>query len=737
MSVRNILLFFVLGVLSVSSFLACPHALRAVTPGLIKGSGPVVFYLASNGRRYAFPNEQTFKTWYADFSQVRTISETELASYTYGGNVTYRPGTRLLKRRNDTKIYTVGQGGMLRWMMSPAIIQALYGQNWSRLVDELPDARVADYAFGEPVRTRHDVSPATERRNTPTIEQNRRAPRSAGAVSQPPPSSPLSVFTPSVPPTPATSTATIPPPLTPYLPPPPTLVAPTSFSVEEADRGVRLRWSDRSRDETGYRVERREGSAQTFVALVTLSANTEQYVDRTARVGVRYAYRVVALGSGGRVYVGEEQSITTLGTLNDRPGSTSSGSVSGINTSLNTTRVCWPGDSSCGNSSSQGTSQNMVAMTDPQMLRLYPGSLRVVNVANESALREAWSQARAGDVIRLASGTYNLSRQLWIGARGDFLHPIYFVPSGNSGSVTITVSGDEGINIGGGASYLILDGLKVQRTGSNVIHIQDGADHITLRNMILSDAGEDGDVVKINQASSITIEGSDLARPGRRVESGENRWQELIDVVDADDVVIRRNWLHDFGNMAGYVKGGSKNARIEENIISGQRLGEVSDPMWGIGGWTDRELLQAESYEALNTTFRRNILIGGVLGSLGIYDARDSLIEGNLFFQASDAVMQIRAGNAPLEVSEGVTIRANQYIDPRGTMPNVCEVQSHEVRNVQATANVYWNGQNPIPSYSDCDYLPGTETSARREDMGWRDLRPTSYEQATDLLNRL
>ena len=39
----------------------------ALQAGLIKGSGPVIFYLASNGRRYAFPNEQTFRTWYQDF----------------------------------------------------------------------------------------------------------------------------------------------------------------------------------------------------------------------------------------------------------------------------------------------------------------------------------------------------------------------------------------------------------------------------------------------------------------------------------------------------------------------------------------------------------------------------------------------------------------------------------------------------------------------------------------------
>ena len=47
-----------------------------------------VYYLGANGKRFVFPNEKTYKTWYSDFSSVQTVSSTEMSSYTIGGNAT-------------------------------------------------------------------------------------------------------------------------------------------------------------------------------------------------------------------------------------------------------------------------------------------------------------------------------------------------------------------------------------------------------------------------------------------------------------------------------------------------------------------------------------------------------------------------------------------------------------------------------------------------------------------------
>ena len=40
----------------------------AVGPGeLIKASQPAVYYLADDGKRYVFPNERIYFSWYEDF----------------------------------------------------------------------------------------------------------------------------------------------------------------------------------------------------------------------------------------------------------------------------------------------------------------------------------------------------------------------------------------------------------------------------------------------------------------------------------------------------------------------------------------------------------------------------------------------------------------------------------------------------------------------------------------------
>lgn len=118
---------------------------------LVKGSGPAVYYCGQDGKRYVFPNEKTYFTWYADFSTVTTISDAALASVMIGGNVTYRPGVRMIKINTDPKVYAVAKGGTLRWVSSEAIAASLYGSNWNAKIDDLSDAFFVNYTTGAPI----------------------------------------------------------------------------------------------------------------------------------------------------------------------------------------------------------------------------------------------------------------------------------------------------------------------------------------------------------------------------------------------------------------------------------------------------------------------------------------------------------------------------------------------------------------------------------------------------------
>lgn len=120
--------------------LQAPVAHAVAAGSLIKASGPAVYYLAADGKRYTFPNDKIYRSWYSDFSGVQTISDAELASYMIGGNVKYRAGTRLVKITTDPRVYAVEPNGTLRHISDEATAVALYGSNWAQMVDDLPDA---------------------------------------------------------------------------------------------------------------------------------------------------------------------------------------------------------------------------------------------------------------------------------------------------------------------------------------------------------------------------------------------------------------------------------------------------------------------------------------------------------------------------------------------------------------------------------------------------------------------
>ena len=128
-------------------------ASAATTGDLLKASGPAVYYYGSDGKRYVFPNEKTYFSWYNDFSAVKTISDAELASIAIGGNVTIRPGTKLVKIQTDPKVYAVTKCGTLHWIESETIAKNLYGDAWATRVVDVPDAFFVNYSIGSSVST--------------------------------------------------------------------------------------------------------------------------------------------------------------------------------------------------------------------------------------------------------------------------------------------------------------------------------------------------------------------------------------------------------------------------------------------------------------------------------------------------------------------------------------------------------------------------------------------------------
>ncbi len=125
-------------------------AAEAKAGDLIKMNGlSSVYYLGADSKRYVFPNETTYNSWYSGFSSVKTISQSELESYSLGSNVTVRPGTKLVKITTNPKVYAVEASGVLKGIPDEATASTLYGANWAKKVVDVPDAFFTNYTISD------------------------------------------------------------------------------------------------------------------------------------------------------------------------------------------------------------------------------------------------------------------------------------------------------------------------------------------------------------------------------------------------------------------------------------------------------------------------------------------------------------------------------------------------------------------------------------------------------------
>ncbi len=150
---------------------------------LIKGSGSAVYYFASNGKRYVFPNEKTYFTWYANFDTVKQIPDGSLQTIPIGGNVTYRPGVKMLKVTTDPRTYAVDQGGYLRHVKTEQVAITLYGLNWWQKIEDLPDAFFVNYRLGTPIELASEFNPGDVMTLTTTISQDKQLELESATVS--------------------------------------------------------------------------------------------------------------------------------------------------------------------------------------------------------------------------------------------------------------------------------------------------------------------------------------------------------------------------------------------------------------------------------------------------------------------------------------------------------------------------------------------------------------------------
>lgn len=145
---------------------AWPTALKADMLIKLRGDGDdtttadaIVYYLAADGYRHAFPNEKIYFTWYRNFDNLVKISVADMAKIAIGSNVTYRPGVRMVKFVSGNKVYAVDRGRALRWVTTEAAASALYGNDWSTKIDDVSAALFGNYSIGPIINSQVDYDP--------------------------------------------------------------------------------------------------------------------------------------------------------------------------------------------------------------------------------------------------------------------------------------------------------------------------------------------------------------------------------------------------------------------------------------------------------------------------------------------------------------------------------------------------------------------------------------------------
>src|SRR3989344_3453188 len=137
----------------------------------IKGF-PSLYYIGQDNKRYVFPNEKIYFSWYNDFSVVSEADQQDITNFPLAGNVQYKPGALLVKIQADPKVYAVSNNGVLRWVKTEDIAKKLYGDKWNLLVDDVPDAFFANYTVGTAIGNTDQYDPAIEEDSVITINDN-------------------------------------------------------------------------------------------------------------------------------------------------------------------------------------------------------------------------------------------------------------------------------------------------------------------------------------------------------------------------------------------------------------------------------------------------------------------------------------------------------------------------------------------------------------------------------------
>ncbi|MDQ5952421.1 MAG: hypothetical protein QG626_549, partial [Patescibacteria group bacterium] len=118
---------------------------------VFKGEHFDTIYQLEAGRRRPFLDDETYFTWYTDFSEVHTVTDATLTAYPIGSIMLPKAGSTLLQINSNAEVYISEDQNILHQIADENTAQALLGSAWQVFVFNLPPTIFMHYIIGDPV----------------------------------------------------------------------------------------------------------------------------------------------------------------------------------------------------------------------------------------------------------------------------------------------------------------------------------------------------------------------------------------------------------------------------------------------------------------------------------------------------------------------------------------------------------------------------------------------------------